>query len=298
MEASWLRSQENLINSKQLNPDLFAKRNTRVPWGSDEVTEDPQHDLNTEFAAKDLLHNDGILSDALSKFIRCGVLRTKANDSSTSQAVLDRIGVPVEMIYRVNGDHSEADWHTGIPYTDPIPKISILQAEKNLTERSHLGSLQLIDGLKVAEKMYQTAYHHYRILCETPVNYCHTSQQKTNAAIGNSMPIFTLNQEGQMERITFNNRFRQVPTGMSSSELIKFYEALGLFYKFCQDPVNSITLSVHSGDIIVLANDRVLTKTQPKAEVCQWLSESYVTINGWDPVKPKLRDMSKGEIPL
>jgi len=195
------------------------------------------------------------------------------------------------------------DLHTGMPFVTPVPRISVIRvrsAPKNAT-------LQLVDGLRVATQLRSIAPKAFRVLSETLIDYEATVPQpptSNNSAssppppkkYSSALPVFTVNpSNGNVERVVFNNALRARRSSLPDNELMELYAALKEFGFHCYDRTNEADVHVSRGDMLVLANDRVLHGHSAwdgdDAKSGCMLDESFVTLNGWDPIKRRLRDL-------
>ena len=152
---------------------------------------------------------------------------------------------------------SEIRQHTDNPYRDPFPGVQLLHCLENAAEG---GATTFCDGFAAAEILRKTNPQSFEILAKVkhPFEYRDPTQ---NCLLRTEVPVVTLGSDGQVERVTFNNRSAASLTILNEDEEIsieRYYQAFADFDTICNSPENILPILMQPGDCVVFSNSRVM----------------------------------------
>ncbi len=111
-----------------------------------------------------------------------------------------------------------------------------------------------VDGFKVAEIIRDRDPAAFTTLTRVKVPGTYIEE---GVYLRAEHPVITLNEDGTLKQICFNN-FDRAPFLLSSHEETAFYHAYGLFHRLINDPAMQITLQMRTGNAVWFHNWRIL----------------------------------------
>ena len=124
--------------------------------------------------------------------------------------------------------------HTDGTYLHDAPGLQTLHCIQE--EMLRAVKNQLIDGLAIAETMRKKYPEAFEILCniQIPGRYI-----KTDTYLQAHRPVFRVNDDGEVIQVSFNNHDR-APFRLENNEMVRFYEAYGIFHNLANQFKSSI----------------------------------------------------------
>ncbi len=141
--------------------------------------------------------------------------------------------------------------HTDGTYLHDAPGLQTLHCIRRDAEG---GENQLIDGLAIAETMRKYHPAAFEILCniKIPGRYI-----KTETYLKAYRPVFRVNDDGEIIQVSFNNHDR-APFRLDNSEMVRFYEAYGIFHNLANQVDRQFEFCLVPGTVLTFDNWRLL----------------------------------------
>ena len=141
--------------------------------------------------------------------------------------------------------------HSDNPYRDPTPGVQLLHC---LVSEAPGGDSILVDGFAAAEQLRAEAPEQFALLTRVPASFRFADK---DADLQASRPLISLDVEGEIEAIHFNNRSF---TGINGPvELVEpWYVAYRNFARVLKQPARELTFRLAPGDLLVMQNERAL----------------------------------------
>ncbi|GED22383.1 TauD/TfdA family dioxygenase [Halomonas halmophila] len=141
--------------------------------------------------------------------------------------------------------------HTDLPNWRQPPDIQLLYCLENGAEG---GESTFTDGFAAAEALRERSPEAFRLLSETPIDF---RFQDDTQDIAWRAPILTLDHDGQLLEVRFNNWIRdslRLPLDQADA----WYRAYIEFWHLVHDPSMRLEFSLQPGEMIAFDNRRVL----------------------------------------
>jgi gamma-butyrobetaine dioxygenase len=141
--------------------------------------------------------------------------------------------------------------HSDNPYRDPTPGVQLLHC---LVSEAPGGDSILVDGFAAAEQLRAEAPEQFALLTRVPASFRFADK---DADLQASRPLISLDVEGEIEAIHFNNRSF---TGINGPvELVgPWYAAYRNFARVLKQPARELAFRLAPGDLLVMQNERAL----------------------------------------
>lgn len=254
--SSWLR-QHFRKESGEAEPEL-AKI-----W--DRKTVEEMNGVPTFEATANISKYFGEIRKSYEEF---GIVRIR-NGMDAREAISGGLGIQEENKIPISAmcfTKQVNDLHTGVPFCDPIPNLAVLGFPKTPTS----GQLQVVDGFMVAKRIRTENPFAFRYLCTTKINYgnldrrCEFETASFDNLINrhNREPVFILKDDGiHVDKVVFSNPCRSSRQEIPPITMHEFYAALKLFNNMAYDAKNLVNIEAEGGDLVLIANDRILHGT-------------------------------------
>ncbi len=214
----------------------------------------------------DYMQDENALFETLSSVIAYGFVRLKNAplEPQTVREAVKRFGYVRETHYgrefhvRVDADPENlADSalplspHTDNPYRDPVPTLQLLLCLENEIPG---GETILVDGFRVADRLYDASLAQFDLLANTPVSFRFRNERVWLEA---STTLLGVDASGYMKHLRVNNRsIRPFDTNMS--RLYEFYRAYFHLLELIDTRENQVRFRLDPGDILLFDNERIL----------------------------------------
>lgn len=116
------------------------------------------------------------------------------------------------------------------------------------------GGSVLADGFRVAEDLRRDDPDAFRLLASCPIDFRFHDE---SCDISASAPTISLDADGNIRRIRFNNWLRST-MNVPEERVAPLYDALGKFWRRLRDPAYHLTIRLEPGDLFTYDNNRVL----------------------------------------
>jgi len=146
--------------------------------------------------------------------------------------------------------------HTDLPFYMYCPGMQMLHCIKQVETKG--GDNQFTDGFYVANWMKEHHPVEFDILCKTPVRWADAGTDFHEFHLLYTVPIISLDDDGNVSRITYNNQARDSTMLTSVDDTISFYRAMRLWDDLLFHENNHIKFKLAEGEIICFHNFRVL----------------------------------------
>jgi len=158
--------------------------------------------------------------------------------------------------------------HLDLPFYEYTPGVQVLQCIKQYSGVG--GANQFADAFAVAERMRREYPAEFHLLSTVKVHFWDAGLLDDDSLAGgvsssarkfhkrHSCPTFTLNQEGQLLQVAFNNQVRSSELSGDAVETKKLLRALKLFNSLCYSPEHMVTYKLREGDTAVFDNLRIM----------------------------------------
>jgi gamma-butyrobetaine dioxygenase len=162
--------------------------------------------------------------------------------------------------------------HTDNPYRDPVPTIQLLHCLKSEAAGGDSG---LVDGFWAAAKLREINPDAFDILSGT---LFHFEYRSADAYLSTLAPIISVNAEGEIKEIRWNDRSMQSP--LWAAEANECFDAMRAFAELLNDPAAELTFKLNPGDCMVFDNTRVLhSRTTFDAAGSRHLQGAYADLD-------------------
>jgi gamma-butyrobetaine dioxygenase len=141
--------------------------------------------------------------------------------------------------------------HTDNPYREPVPTLQLLHC---LASSVDGGDSIIVDGFKVAETIRQREPDKFELLSTVPVPF---HFQDKEADLSAEAPIISLNHQGEVAAIRFNNR-SIAPFDFEADLMEPYYAAYRTFAAMLDNPEFQVCFKLESGGLFLVDNQRVL----------------------------------------
>jgi len=112
------------------------------------------------------------------------------------------------------------------------------------------------DGFAAAEALRHEDPEAFAVLANTPQPYEYQDPE-TGVLLRAEVPVLTLDADGNLERVAFNNRSAAPLRG--SIELVdKYYRAWAKFDTLCNSAEHTVRVLMRPGDLVIFLNSRVM----------------------------------------
>ncbi|APE30294.1 gamma-butyrobetaine,2-oxoglutarate dioxygenase [Halomonas aestuarii] len=141
--------------------------------------------------------------------------------------------------------------HTDLPNWRQPPDIQLLYCLENDAEG---GESIFADGFAAAEALREQDPEAFRLLAETPIDFRFQDEEQD---IGTRAPILSLDADGEVLEVRFNNWIRD--TLRLPAPLIEaWYAAYRRFWRLLHSPEHQIDFALAPGQMVAFDNRRVL----------------------------------------
>ena len=145
--------------------------------------------------------------------------------------------------------------HTDNPYRDPCPGIQLLHCQTPAPEG---GDSVLVDGFAVAERLREEHPEAFAILSTTSRPWRYVDVKLTTDLRASACPIVVDAAGGRVVAVSHNNRSAAPLTDLPADQVKAFYAAMRKFHRLLTHADFRLELKLAAGDVLVLANNRVL----------------------------------------
>jgi len=153
--------------------------------------------------------------------------------------------------YNVASTTLELKPHTDMPNYNNPPGVQMFHF---LMNESVGGESTAVDGAMVVKQLKEQAPEAFELLCTTPVRFRMFSDR---GDIYNSVPLLTLDQNGELKVFRFSNQLAQT-ANLAPSKMAAFYRAYQKLGALVEAPENKVQFRLESGDIMATNNLRVM----------------------------------------
>lgn len=141
--------------------------------------------------------------------------------------------------------------HTDLPNWRQPPDIQLLYCLENEAEG---GESIFADGFAAAESLRQQDPEAFRILSETPIDFRFQDEEQD---ISTRAPVLTLDHDGHMIEVRFNNWIRD-SLRLPAHAIDAWYAAYRQFWQLLHSPEHQLDFALAPGQMIAFDNRRVL----------------------------------------
>ena len=243
---------ENSNNSQKINNNIKI-------WDKKDIGEE----IYTDF--QNTITNDGF-KEFLEKLYKFGfvVIQNCKTEMSSVEKIAKKIGYVRESIFgglwsfESNNDMADSAYtqdelrpHTDATYSNDAPGLQLLLCcHYDATG----GESIMVDGFKIAEKIYKENRDLYTLLSEIEV---------TGQYIGDGVfleakrPIFKLNSNKELVQVSFNN-YDRAAFRMDDEKTLKFYDAIREFDLIANNREYQWRHILKPGELLIFNNWRIL----------------------------------------
>ena len=243
---------ENSNKSQKINNNIYI-------WDKKDIGEE----IYTDF--QNTITNDGF-KEFLEKLYKFGfvVIQNCKTEMSSVEKIANKIGYVRESIFgglwsfESNNDMADSAYtqdelrpHTDSTYSNDAPGLQLLLCcHYDATG----GESIMVDGFKIAEKIYKENRDLYTLLSEIEV---------TGQYIGDGVfleakrPIFKLNSNKELVQVSFNN-YDRAAFRMDDEKTLKFYDAIREFDLIANNREYQWRHILKPGELLIFNNWRIL----------------------------------------
>ena len=243
---------ENSNKSQKINNNIKI-------WDKKDIGEE----IYTDF--QNTITNDGF-KEFLEKLYKFGfvVIQNCKTEMSTVEKIANKIGYVRESIFgglwsfESNNDMADSAYtqdelrpHTDSTYSNDAPGLQLLLC---CHYEATGGESIMVDGFKIAEKIYKENRDLYTLLSEIEV---------TGQYIGDGVfleakrPIFKLNSNKELVQVSFNN-YDRAAFRMDDEKTLKFYDAIREFDLIANNREYQWRHILKPGELLIFNNWRIL----------------------------------------
>ena len=243
---------ENSNKSKKINDNIKI-------WDKKDIGKD----IYTDF--QNTITNDGF-KEFLEKLYKFGfvVIQNCKTEMSSVEKIAKKIGYVRESIFgglwsfESNNDMADSAYtqdelrpHTDSTYSNDAPGLQLLLC---CHYEATGGESIMVDGFKIAEKIYKENKDLYTLLSEIEV---------TGQYIGDGVfleakrPIFKLNSNKELVQVSFNN-YDRAAFRMDDEKTLKFYDAIREFDLIANNREYQWRHILKPGELLIFNNWRIL----------------------------------------
>ena len=243
---------ENSNKSKKINNNIKI-------WDKKDIGEE----IYTDF--QNTITNDGF-KEFLEKLYKFGfvVIQNCKTEMSSVEKIANKIGYVRESIFgglwtfESNNDMADSAYtqdelrpHTDSTYSNDAPGLQLLLC---CHYEATGGESIMVDGFKIAEKIYKENRDLYTLLSEIEV---------TGQYIGDGVfleakrPIFKLNSNKELVQVSFNN-YDRAAFRMDDEKTLKFYDAIREFDLIANNREYQWRHILKPGELLIFNNWRIL----------------------------------------
>ena len=243
---------ENSNKSKKINHNIKI-------WDKKDIGKD----IYTDF--QNTITNDGF-KEFLEKLYKFGfvVIQNCKTEMSSVEKIAKKIGYVRESIFgglwsfESNNDMADSAYtqdelrpHTDSTYSNDAPGLQLLLC---CHYEATGGESIMVDGFKIAEKIYKENRDLYTLLSEIEV---------TGQYIGDGVfleakrPIFKLNSNKELIQVSFNN-YDRAAFRMDDEKTLKFYDAIREFDLIANNREYQWRHILKPGELLIFNNWRIL----------------------------------------
>ena len=243
---------ENSNKSQKINNNIYI-------WDKKDIGEE----IYTDF--QNTITNDGF-KEFLEKLYKFGfvVIQNCKTEMSSVEKIANKIGYVRESIFgglwsfESNNDMADSAYtqdelrpHTDSTYSNDAPGLQLLLC---CHYEATGGESIMVDGFKIAEKIYKENRDLYTLLSEIEV---------TGQYIGDGVfleakrPIFKLNSNKELVQVSFNN-YDRAAFRMDDEKTLKFYDAIREFDLIANNREYQWRHILKPGELLIFNNWRIL----------------------------------------
>jgi len=262
-KSEWLR--EHLLSI----PALTVSEKLVSTWGRSDLEK-----FLPQATADDLCSgNKSLLREKFLDFAKYGVLLIHGGGTGDLK-VLKSLGYDPAQLepnkFRAYPHHVQG-MHTGGAYKPAVPPLCLLF----IREEPEDSTLQICDGYRVADLLREAHPTMFTFLCNTLIEYKVIG--KNGQLKNHKWPVFTLAANGAVQQVVFNNALRSSRITVTPESLEDYYKALKTFNSYCYQSRNMINLHVQKGDLVLIANQRILHGNPAFSNnVNNWVDEVFL----------------------
>jgi len=267
-KSEWLR--EHLLSIPGLSVGPWGRGPLTVtPWGRSDLEKYLPQATADELCSG----NKSLLREKLVNFAKYGVLLVHGGGTGDLK-VLKSFGYDLAQLepnkFRAYPHHVQG-MHTGGAYKPAVPSLCLLF----IREEPEDSTLQICDGYRVADLLREAHPTMFTFLCNTLIEYKVIG--KNGQSKNHKWPVFTLAANGAVQQVVFNNALRSSRITVTPETLEDYYKALKTFNSYCYQSRNMINLHVQKGDLVLIANQRILHGNPAFSNnVNNWVDEVFL----------------------
>ncbi|KAJ9583014.1 hypothetical protein L9F63_022630, partial [Diploptera punctata] len=147
--------------------------------------------------------------------------------------------------------------HTDLPYYHYKPGINMLHCLVQTDTAG--GDSQIVDALFIANKLKKEKPDIYKILSETPVDWCDIGHQDDQ--VFHSLyrsPVILNDCDGKFLRINYGQQQRDTHFTVPIKDVVPWYKAYAEFTNQMYDPENIVSFKLKEGEILTFDNIRLI----------------------------------------
>ncbi|XP_033104009.1 gamma-butyrobetaine dioxygenase-like [Anneissia japonica] len=184
--------------------------------------------------------------------------------------------------------------HTDLTYYQQEPGIQILHC----IQKSEYGGIsEFADGFKVAYDLQKEDPETFDTLSTVALSFVNHGLHKSSKAdyvLCDWKPIIRLNQEGEIQKIAFNNTTRGAWMSVGPDKIKTIYRAIKIFNSALTKKENLISFALQQGEAACLNNTRVLHgrsafTVPPGCQTPRHLQGMYID---WDEIYSRMRGIT------
>jgi gamma-butyrobetaine dioxygenase len=166
--------------------------------------------------------------------------------------------------------------HTDNPYREPVPTLQLLACLENSVEG---GDSLVIDGFRVAQRIREENFHHFRLLSTYPARFEYAGA--AGVRLKAKRPIIELGPDGELIAIRFNNRSLAPLTDIPFDDMAEYYAACRRFAGLIEDASMAVSFKLAPGELFIVDNTRVLHARKAFSGAGRrWLQGCYADKDG------------------
>ncbi|XP_069693592.1 gamma-butyrobetaine dioxygenase-like [Periplaneta americana] len=265
-DVNWLleRSFADNVRKQWLNQHYPMPR---IPWNT--------ADFNTilkKYEFRDILESDEKLLDWLENISTYGIAIVENTPPQQDQlrklvsrvAFIKRTHYGEEYMVKHQPGTSNIAYtsgnlqiHTDLPYYHYKPGLNLLHCLVQ-TETTG-GESQVTDAFYISEKLKREKPEKYKVLTETPVDWCDIGQEGGHSFYSlYRSPVILTDSDGNFLRADYSQQQRDTHFSVPLEKVTPWYEAHAAFTEELYDPENTVYFKLKEGQILTFDNIRLL----------------------------------------
>jgi len=143
--------------------------------------------------------------------------------------------------------------HTDNPYRDPVPTLQLLACLENSVDG---GESIVVDGFRAAARLRSESPEAFDLLSRYRASFEYAGAQ--GVLLRADTPMIELAPDGELTRISFNNRSAAPLVKIPFEAMEAYYGAYRLFAEILEDPAMQVSFKLAPGELFIVDNTRVL----------------------------------------